>query len=362
MLRIRQFIVMAWMLSATAAFAHEQSADATLPEEVPEPTAEYADVAADRQPGENGMVERCAAMAMAERLAPILRQLVDDAERNQAEAYRDVSSLEEVLAQLEKGLGTLPARSDCAVAALLSSGEPLALRDAIADDALLLEELAQHRDSLHPIGIPFPEQTLTCLYYENAIVDHIVHDANGDPRILLTSVTTNDAHYKRFPNIVHMADAGYWVRTPIPRTADGWTHVHLSRDLQHIVLAMDNIPESPGWETRFVVSTDRGRSWRYGQSIRKYVYFDIIDYFSMSEAGSGTAVEHYAGDVGGYEERGYYIFETNDWGLTWSDRAYEKEFDTSGYVDVSLGRQQRASAEMPLSRISLLGFDQCQAL
>lgn len=218
--------------------------------------------------------------------------------------------------------------------------------------------MVQDRDGPYPIGVPFPEESLTCRYYRNAIVDHIVNDANGDPAILLTSVVTN-ARYKSFPNIVHMADAGYWVRTPIPRTGDGWTHVHVSRDLQHVLLLMDHTQESAGWETSVVVSTDRGRSWRYGESFRKYVYFDVISHFRMSETGSGTAIEHYAGDVGGYEDIGYYIFETNDWGLTWSDRAYEKEFDTSGYVDVTRAWLQRRTAEVPLRQVSLLGFGRC---
>lgn len=243
--------------------------------------------------------------------------------------------------------------------ALLPIGAPFAQQWPIANDPLLLEELEQELDGPYPIGVPFPDEALTCRYYRNAIVDKIVSDANGDPVILLTTVATS-AHYKLYPNIVHLADAGYWVRTPILGVGSGWTHVHVSQDVQHVILLMDGTQESAGWDTSVVVSNDRGRSWRLGESIRKYVYFDVIRYFSMSEAGSGAAVEHYTGDVGGYEDIGYYIFRTNDWGLTWSDRLYEKEFDTSGYVDVSPGRLQRRSAETPLSQVSLRGFEECR--
>jgi hypothetical protein len=364
MLGIRRFIVMGWILSATAVMAQEPSADGIATEEVPASAIEYADDAVDRRPGEAVAIDPCLAMTMAERLAPVLRQLLDDARRSQAEAYRDVSSLEEALAQLEQGLETLPRTGDCELPAVatLPPAAPPAQQGAIADDALLREELVQEPEVPYPIGVPFPEEVLTCRYYSKAMVDQVVNDANGDPVILLTSVVTSGFPGKRFPNIVHMADAGYWVRTPIPRTGHGWTHVHVSHDLQHMLLLMDNTQESAGWETSVVVSTDRGRSWRYGERFRKYVYFDVINYFSMSETGSGTAVEHYVGDVGGYEDIGYYIFETNDWGLTWSDRVYEKEFDASGYVDVRPGRLQRRSSEMPLSEVSLLGFSRCPTL
>jgi hypothetical protein len=361
MRRIRRFIVMGWTLFTAIAIAQEQSTDGIAPQEAQARAPEDADVAADRQLGQALIGQYCAAMANGESMASMLRQLLEDIERRQAEPYGEVSRLRELLAELERGLETLPRRSDCdanAVALLPLSG-PLVQQDLGADDSLLLEELAQERDGPYPIGVPFPEEVLTCRYYRNAIVDQILSDANGDPIILLTSVVTSDFHGKRFPNIVHMADGGYWVRTPIPRTGDGWTHVHVSPDLQHVLLLMDHTQESAGWETSVVVSADRGRTWRYGDRFRKYVYFDVISYFSMSDSGFGTAVEHYVGGVGGYEDIGYYIFDTSDWGLTWSDRAYEKAFDTSGHVDVLPGRLQRISAETPLSQVSLLGFNEC---
>jgi hypothetical protein len=179
--------------------------------------------------------------------------------------------------------------------ALLPLSLSLAQEMPIVDDPRLLEELDRHQDSRYPVGEPFPEEVLTCRYYQNAMVDHIVKDANGDPKILLTSVVTNAASPSgRFPNIVRMAGRGYWVRTPVPITWDGWTHVHVSRDLQQVFLLMG----SGRPEERSVVSNDGGNSWRYGESIRKYVYSHLIHYFSMSETGSGTAIEHNDGDRG----------------------------------------------------------------
>jgi len=250
---------------------------------------------------------------------------------------------------------------ECALVALLPLGASLAQETPIVDDPLLEEELVRHREWPYPVGRPFPEEALTCRYFENAIVYHTVNDSNGNPKILLTSVPTN-AFAELFPNIVHRTDAGNWVRTPVPRTGDGWTHMHVSRDLQHVLLLMDHLIQSADWETRIVVSNDGGNSWRYGESFRKYVYSHTIRYFSMSETGAGTAIEYNDGDVGGYDVLGYYIFETNDWGMTWSDRMFEEEFDTTSYVDVTAKRLERQSNERPLSDVSLSGFDQCPSL
>ena len=242
---------------------------------------------------------------------------------------------------------------------LLPVGSPVAQNELLVGDPVLLDELYRHEDRLYPVGVPFPDEDLTCLYFENAVVDHVVRDSSGDPRIVFTSVPTNSASYKLFPNIVHMASAGHWVRTPIPITGDGWTHVHVSEDGRNFLLLMDNVQESAGWETRFVISNDGGETWRYGDSVRKYVYFDVIRYLKMSETGIGTAIEHYEGDIGGYDDIGYYIFETTDWGMTWSDRRFSEEFDTSDYVDVIAGYRQRRLSEQPLSQLSLPGFRSC---
>ena len=248
-----------------------------------------------------------------------------------------------------------------ALVALLPLGASLAQEIPIVDDPLLEEELVRHRVWPYPVGRPFPEEPLTCRHFENAIAHHTVNDSDGNPKILLTSVPTN-AFAELFPNMVHRTDSGNWVRTPVPRTADGWTHVHVSRDLQHVVLFMDHQIQSADWETRVVVSGDGGNSWRYGESLRKYVYSHSIRYFRMSETGSGTAIEYNDGDVGGYDVLGYYIFETSDWGMTWSERRFEEEFDISSYVDVLAERLQRHSTKKPLREASLPGFDQCPKL
>ena len=125
---------------------------------------------------------------------------------------------------------------------------------------------------------------------------------------------------------------------------------------------MDHTIQSGDWQARVVLSSDGGRSWRYGESIRKYVYSHRISYFGMNETGSGTAVEYNDGDAGGYDELGYFIFETNDWGITWSERRFQEEFDTSGYVDVTAEFLQRRANKTPLIAVSLPGFEQCPIL
>jgi hypothetical protein len=85
----------------------------------------------------------------------------------------------------------------------------------------------------------------------------------------------------------------------------------------------------------------------------------MIRYFKMDDSGAGTAVEHYAGDVGGYEQAGYYIFDTHDWGFSWSDARYEKTFDATGYEDVYELFQSRRANRRPLVDIKLPNFDGC---
>ncbi len=225
------------------------------------------------------------------------------------------------------------------------------------DHAGLAALVAEHAEGNTAIGEPFPTEPLDCPYYRNATVDYIVSDQDGTPRVLLTSVQTTLAGYHLYPTILHVDASGTWLRTPVPRTADGWTHIHRSTDGMHIVLAMDNVPESPDWETRFVLSSNGGRSWSYGESIRKYVYFDVIRYFRMDDSGNGTVVEEYPGDVGGYEQAGYYVFETVDWGATWSDARYQDSFDASGFVDTHGLIRSRNDGRRPLSDIRLPGFD-----
>lgn len=127
----------------------------------------------------------------------------------------------------------------------------------------------------------------------------------------------------------------------------------------HLLIMMEHGIESADWETRIVVSDDGGRSWRYGQSLKKYVYFDATRYLTMEESGEGIAVEYYDGDVGGYEQAGYYLFRTADWGASWSRREYRESFDVTGYVDALEGRPA-ADAELPLlADAGLPGFGNC---
>ena len=69
----------------------------------------------------------------------------------------------------------------------------------------------------------------------------------------------------------------------------------------------------------------------------------------MNESGVGTAIEHYEGDVGGYEQAGYYIYKTHDWGHTWSDPKYATSHDTAAYVEVYELIRSRRSARRPLN-------------
>lgn len=258
---------------------------------------------------------------------------------------------------------TLPGKPDlwrtAVVALCFGSSNSFADDYSHLDNPGLVRLLEADQSERLAIGERFSGKPLNCLYYQNAAVDHMMPGQDDEPQILFTSVQTTLAGYYLYPNILHVDASGRWMRTPVPYAADGWTHIHRSRDGVHILVAMDNRPESAGWETRFVVSDDGGRTWSYGESIRKYVYFDVIRYFKMDESGTGAAVEHYDGSVGGYEQAGYYVFNTYDWGATWSDARYERTFDATGYVDVLESVVTRRANRRPLADIKLPNFDSC---
>lgn len=240
-----------------------------------------------------------------------------------------------------------------AAASLAHASDPRSIQDPV-----LNEILTRHQDHPYPAGTPFLREPLECRFYSAAVVYHVLRDASGGPRILLTSVMGH-ADYHLFPNIVYVAEDG-WMRTPVPYGGDGWTHVHVSEDGHNIVILMDNVPESPGWETRVVVSNDGGNTWSYGNSIRKYVYFDYFRYFAMDDSGVGTAVEHYDGDVGGYDRIGYYVYRTGDWGRTWSEREYHASFDTTDFADAIDSILASRADRKPLNEFTLPGFDACR--
>jgi hypothetical protein len=231
----------------------------------------------------------------------------------------------------------------------------------LLDDPELLRELARFEAWSTTAGETLPLDALTCAFVRAAIVDHAVLAADGSPELLLVSFQTNFAGYKLFPNIVHRAPGGAWVRTVIPQKQDGFRHVAGSGDGRFRLVLMDNIPESAGWETRTVLSNDGGRSWHYGESLRKYVYFDTIRYLKMSGGGKVTAIEHYQGDVGGYDQVGYYVFESTDWGETWSERRYEPVLDTAELVDGYPTIQRMRESGLPLRGFELPGLDACAA-
>lgn len=229
----------------------------------------------------------------------------------------------------------------------------------LADEQELLELLVKHQNSQFPDDKRFANEPLDCIFYQNATIDHVISSESGDPIFVFTSVRTDLAGYFLYPNILSLDSVGNWIRTPIPTSGDGWTHIHRSNDGAKVLIAMDNVPESSGWETRFVLSEDSGNSWRYVSKIKKYVYFDVIRYFTLSESGEGTAVEYYDGDVGGYDDAGYYIFRTKDWGRNWSDREYRTEYDPSGLVDVVDGLKKRRANRRSLGELFLPNFGDC---
>ena len=247
------------------------------------------------------------------------------------------------------------------ILALFPFAALLAQQFSLLDDPSLEEALMRHSDRRLPAGVPFPREYLSCQFYEVAIVKRLIRNDDDSPKLFFTSVPTKHASYSLFPNIVHRADGGDWVRTPNPATSDGWTYVYASADGRNLLITMDNIPESPGWETRVVRSEDGGNTWHYGERLRKYVYFDAIQYLHFDDTGEGIAAEFYDGDVGGYDDVGYYIFETTDWGRTWSDRRYAASLDTSGFIDVFDDYEALRKAQIPLSEFDLAGFEDCLA-
>jgi len=231
--------------------------------------------------------------------------------------------------------------------------------DQLVEDPALHELITRIADEPYLPGTPFARVSLECLFYRSAVVRYALTGAEGEPRILLTAVRTRHANYELYPNLVSLGEDGKWYRTAIPVTGDGWSFAHSSADGRNVVLLMDNVPESPGHETRVVISNDGGTTWSYGQSLRKYLYFDHYQYFAMDESGTGTAIEYNGGEVGGYEKVGYFVYHTGDWGRNWFEREYHVSYDTNGFADTVKWLLASKAGRRALADIELPGFDGC---
>lgn len=222
----------------------------------------------------------------------------------------------------------------------------------------LYEDLARFAGRNATPGEPLVAVALDCDFVRHASVEHVIVDEEQRPSTLFTSVETDWSGYHLFPNIVSRNAQGVWTRTAVTEINDGWTHIHKDISGQNIIALMERIPESAGWETRFVTSADGGATWSYGASIRKYAYFNIVTHFQMSDAGIGVAVEYYGGGTGDYDAVGAHVYRTENWGRTWTSREYDPDHDLSGYDDVA--DSLRSVDRRPLSAVDVAEFDTCE--
>lgn len=202
------------------------------------------------------------------------------------------------------------------------------------DDVWRVDLVRSYEDVTYPAGKPFAAQTPDCRYFEHAIADYVHYDALDRPVFVLASFPTEVPEYKLLPSVLNYVE-GVWTYFPVPIATDGWNFVHVSDDERTIVAIMDNVQQSGGWDSRFVISRNGGKTWHYGDRIRKYCYSNSISHFAMDEDGTGTAIEYNDGGTGGYERVGYFVSRTHDWGKTWSGIEHEEAIDEDGYVQVT---------------------------
>lgn len=236
---------------------------------------------------------------------------------------------------------------------------------AVADEWILpgqpslYSQLTRFQDSSFPINRQLPSEAMSCEFYNSAAVDFVLPNSKGEPAAYLVSIPTDFAGYHLFPNIVSQRPDGTWVRTPVPKTFDGWTHVHQSEDRVRVLLLMDNVPDSPGGNTHFLFSDDSGVSWRYISEINLYAYFHVITHFGLDDDGIGIAVEYNDGSTDGYEKAGYYLYRTRDWAQSWSDPEFVQFFDVTGLTDVVGAWRKRRDSRWPFRDLKLDSFAEC---
>ncbi|MEO0576116.1 MAG: hypothetical protein AAF004_11695 [Pseudomonadota bacterium] len=213
-------------------------------------------------------------------------------------------------------------------------------------DAALLAELHVDDNRRVVIGESLVSAPLSCDVYRSALVHFVMPDTTGDAKLILISFKTSFANYNLFPNILYRDEQLGWIRTTIPRTFDGFEHVHVSDADQIVALFMWNTPEATGGQTFVVLSDDGGRHWHYSHILEHHAYFTALDYIRVDTDGSGTAVEYYGGGTSGYKLKGYHVFRTQNHGRTWTDRAYYRSFDVADLRALNLSKFNRQTGRL----------------
>ncbi|MEO0975230.1 MAG: hypothetical protein AAFX85_19240, partial [Pseudomonadota bacterium] len=221
----------------------------------------------------------------------------------------------------------------------------------LPDAPELFFELATYEEYRYPVHQPFPRVPVSCAFYAAASVEHVFSNAYGEPKVLLTTVHTEFASYFLFPNTLSLQADGTWTRTQVPRTFDGWSHVHQSSDGTRMLLAMTNVPAGSGGVTRFVASPDGGDTWQYVSQIEHYSYWGEVTHFALEDSGKGLAVEAHPEGMDGYEQAGFYLYRTEDWGHSWAPPEYRESFDTSALTGVYAAWQARRDNRQRAERV-----------
>lgn len=201
---------------------------------------------------------------------------------------------------------------------------------------LLVATVAHGQNSVTVDGQPLDKIAITDDFLKKSLVYYSFRPGYEGPTEkqtptpeLLFTCTNTDSHpmYYVLPSILTFEE-GKWTRFEAPFQTYEWIWVGRSMDAKYVWGVLDNVPEGPGHELKFVMSEDYGRSWNVGRGFKKYTYLSGFHDFRMNDKGEGKIIihnpnpKHLTGP-----EVGYHSYSTSDWGRSWSEkRAYEPDF------------------------------------
>ncbi len=159
-------------------------------------------------------------------------------------------------------------------------------------------------------------------YLENCHVSR--HIATGSKtRVFFT--LSEFANYWVDPSILVNTSFG-WIRFAVPSEFKmySWRYAGSNTRAPYVWAVLDNEPEAPSWNIEILRGSMSGTIWHHVATLKKYSYMDHFHEFRMDANGVGSVtIYHPAAEftVTG-PMTGYYVYQTSDWGETWSESDY----------------------------------------
>ena len=167
--------------------------------------------------------------------------------------------------------------------------------------------------------------TFTASEISDAIIDQsspatTLH--NGPNQLDFVVTGPHDESYAAI--IISTPDNMKIIKFPILH--DFWVYAAQTHDNRYLWGITEHGWGDIGTEIRLFMSMDRGATWQHIATVPKPYYMTYFDSFHMDSNGHGEiAILYSEPAINPTLGAGYYIYETNDWGYTWSRPRYQED-------------------------------------